>query len=92
MKMYRILELVEAAVLPPGLTDEPVTFVPPSRRLSRQNTRLDLSESLEHALDVVVGQVGVDRGHVDPVKGPGFLRQLVDDGLSLADVTGPPHL
>lgn len=30
--------------------------------------------------------------HVDPVEGARFLRQLLDDGLSLPDVTGPAHL
>lgn len=80
-------------VLPaPGLTDEPVTFVPSGCRLSRQNTRLDPPKRLEHALDVVVRQVGVDGRHVDPVEGARFLRQLVDDWLSLADVAGPPDL
>lgn len=79
-------------VLPPGLTDEPVTFVTSSCRLSRQNTGLDLSKSLKDALDVVVRQVGVDRCHVDPVKGASFLCQLVNDRLSLADVTRPSHL
>lgn len=34
----------------------------------------------------------MDRCHIDPVEGSSFFCQLVDDWLSLADVTGPPHL
>lgn len=74
------------------LTDEAITFVPSSCRLSGQHAGLNLSEGLKDALNVVIGEVGVDRCHVDPVKGTSFLRELVNDWLSLADVTGPPNL
>lgn len=74
------------------LTDEAVAFVPTSGRLSCQHAGLDFPKGLEHAFDVVVGEVGMHRRHIDPVKGSSFLRQLVDDRLSLANVTGPPHL
>lgn len=78
--------------MPAVFTNEAVAFVPPRRRLSGQHAGLDLSEGLKDALDVVIGEVGVNRCHVDPVKGSRFLRQLVDDWLSLANVTGPPNL
>lgn len=66
--------------------------MPARGRLARQHARLDLSKGLEHTLDVIVGEVGVHRRHVDPVEGTRFLRQLIDDWLSLADVAGPPDL
>lgn len=74
------------------LTDEAVAFVAAGRRLSGQHAGLDLAEGLKDASDVVVGEVGVDRRHVDPVEGTRLLGQLVDDGLSLANVTGPTDL
>lgn len=63
-----------------------------SRRLSSQHTGLGLAEGLEDALDVVLRQVGMDWSHVDPVEGSWLLSQLVNDGLSLANVTGPANL
>lgn len=74
------------------LTNEAVAFVSPSRWLSHQHAGLDFSEGLKDALDVVVGEVWVDRRHVDSVEGSRFLRQLVNDWLSLANVAGPPNL
>lgn len=78
--------------MPAVLTNEAVSFVASGRRLSGQHAGLDLSKSLKDTLDVVIGEVGVDRRHVDPVKGACFLCELVDDWLSLANVTGPPNL
>lgn len=74
------------------LTNESVALVAPGRRLSSQHAGLDLTKGLKNTLDVIVGEVGVDGRHVDPVKGARLLRQLVDNRLSLADVTGPPDL
>lgn len=74
------------------LTDKAKAFVPSADWLSDQRAGLDPSEGLKDALDIVVGEVGVNRRHVDSVKGPCLLCQLVDDWLSLADVTGPPNL
>ena len=66
--------------------------MPTGARLPGQHARLDLPESLKDALDVVIGEVGVDRCHVNPVKGTCFLCQLVNDWLSLAYVTGSSNL
>lgn len=74
------------------LTDEAIAFVSSGGWLSGQHAGLDLSEGLKDTFDVVIGEVRVDRCHVDPVKGTRFLCQLVDDWLSLANVTGPPNL
>lgn len=75
-----------------SLTNEAVAFVAAGRRVSGQHAGLDLAEGLKDTLDVVVGEVGVDRRHVDPAEGARLLGQLVDDGLSLANVTGPTDL
>lgn len=74
------------------LTNEAVAFVPTGGRLSGQHAGLDFPKGLKYAFDVVIGEVRMNRRHVDPVEGSSFFSQLVDNWLSLADVTGPPHL
>lgn len=73
-------------------TDEAIALVASSGLLSGQHAGLDLAKGLKDTLDVDVGEVRVHRRHIDPVEGTSFFCQLVDDWLSLADVTGPPHL
>ena len=57
--------------------------------ISDESARFDGTKGLEHALNVLFAQVGMNGGDVDAVVVLGVLRELIDDGLCLWHVTGP---
>lgn len=61
--------------------DEAVAFVAGRRRSRRQLAEYNRAESLEDALDVLLGELRMDRSDVNSVVVLGFFLNLVDDLL-----------
>lgn len=75
----------------PGLAHLIYIYSGPNCTSKPHNLGLENSSDISSPLDVILGEVGMDGGHVDPVVLLSFFRDLVNHRLRLRHIARPAY-